>query len=71
MSSTFKNRRLDPAGRRAEGAVGVPLPTPYPRAGHFLRASLPRGSEAVALLPRAVGAPSLEVPEAMGGPWAA
>ena len=29
------------------------------------------GTEAIAVLPRAVGAPSLEVPEAMDGPWAA
>lgn len=29
------------------------------------------GSEAIALLPRAVGAPVLEVPEPVGGPWAA
>ena len=29
------------------------------------------GSEALAQLPRAVGAPSLEVLEAMDGPWAA
>ena len=29
------------------------------------------GTEALAVLPRAVGAPSLEVPEAMDGPWAA
>jgi len=29
------------------------------------------GSTALALLPRAVGAPFLEVPEAMEGPWAA
>ena len=29
------------------------------------------GAEAIAVLPRAVGAPSLEVPEAMDGPWAA
>jgi len=28
-------------------------------------------TEALAVLPRAVGAPSLEVPEAMDGPWAA
>jgi len=32
---------------------------------------LPRGSEALALLPRAVGAPSLEVPAATDGAWAA
>ena len=29
-----------------------------------------RGSEALALLPRGVGAPSLEVPKATDGPWA-
>jgi len=29
------------------------------------------GGEVLALLPRAVGTPSLEVPEAMDGPWAA
>ena len=31
----------------------------------------PEGSETLALLLRAVGAPSLEVPQAMDGPWAA
>lgn len=31
----------------------------------------PRGSKAVALLPRAEGSPSLEVPEDMDGLWAA
>jgi len=31
----------------------------------------PEGSEPLALLLRAVGAPSLEVPQAMDGPWAA
>ena len=31
----------------------------------------PGGGAAPALLPGAVGAPSLEVPEAAGGPWAA
>jgi len=30
-----------------------------------------QGGEVLALLPRVVGAPSLEVPEPMGGRWAA